>query len=45
MKVDIALSKPVIGKKSYYIVINDTFYVKIKKSLFYELARFLKIDV
>lgn len=43
MKAELALSKSVIGKKSYYLVIEDTFYLKISKEMYYELAKFLNI--
>ena len=45
MKVDLNIAKMIIGRKAYYVVINDTFYIKVKKKLFYQLAEYLKIDL
>ena len=45
MKVNLTIAKAVIGRKAYYVVINDTFYIKVKKKLFYQLAEYLKIDL
>lgn len=44
MKANIALEKDVVTK-SYYAVINDKFYIKISKALFFELAEFLNIEI
>lgn len=45
MKVDLTIAKMIIGRKAYYVVINDEFYIKVKKKLFYQLAEYLKIDL
>jgi hypothetical protein len=45
MKVDLNIAKMIIGRKAYYVVINDTFYIKVKKKLYYQLAEYLKIDL
>lgn len=44
MKANISLEMGV-GTKSYYAVINDKFYIKISKALFFELAEFLNVEV
>ena len=44
-KVMLALERTFIGWKRYYIVINEAFYIKVSKRIWYELAKFLKIDV
>jgi hypothetical protein len=44
MKVDLMLAKS-LTRKQFYVVINDEFYIKVKKKLFYELAEYLKIDL
>lgn len=41
MIANLALSKVIIGKKKYYLVIDDTFYLKISKRRYYELADWL----
>lgn len=43
MKVDLALEKGVT-KSSYYIVINDRFYIKTTKEVFENLAKELKLN-
>ena len=45
MKVNLYLEKTIIGKKNYYIVVNEVFYIKINKKIFNELADYLKIDL
>lgn len=40
MKVEIALEKGITSRK-YYVVINDTFYVRISKKLFNSLYDYL----
>lgn len=45
MIANLALSKGIIGKKKYYLVIDDTFYLKISKRRYYELADWLRIKV
>ena len=44
MKVDLTIAKSLTSKQ-FYVVINDTFYIKVKKKLFYQLAEYLKIDL
>lgn len=44
MKANLALSKGLTSKK-YHLVINDTYYLKISKSEFYDLAEYLEIDI
>ena len=45
MKAELALSKGIIGRKSYYLVIDDTYYLKIDKKRYFDLAKFLNIKV
>lgn len=46
MKVDLSLEKNIItNTDACYVVINDVFYIKVKKDLWYQLASYLKIDV
>ena len=42
MTVDLSLEKS-ITNDSFYIVINDIFYIKIQKQTFNELSNFLSI--
>jgi hypothetical protein len=44
MKVDLTIAKSLTSKQ-FYVVINDEFYIKVKKKLFYQLAEYLKIDL
>lgn len=44
MKVDLKITKSLTSKQ-FYVVINDEFYIKVKKKLFYQLAEYLKIDL
>lgn len=44
MRAELTLSKGVFGK-SYYLIIDDKYYLRIKKKRFYDLAKFLKIKV
>ena len=44
MKAELALAKGILGR-SYYLVINDTYYLKINKKKFNDLAKFLNIKV
>lgn len=43
MKANIALEETLIGRKKYYMVINDIFYKRISKKEFNELAEMLGI--
>jgi hypothetical protein len=45
MKDRLSLAKDVIGRKKYYLVIDDEFYIRVRKKLWYELAEYLKIDL
>lgn len=42
MKANLSLEKSLTNDK-YYLVINDSFYIKIKRKCFFELAAFLLI--
>lgn len=42
MKANISLEKSTTNNK-YYLVINDRFYIEIKRKCFYELAAFLLV--
>lgn len=44
MKANISL-EIAVKTKSYYAVINDKFYIKLSKALFFELAEFLNIEI
>jgi hypothetical protein len=44
-KVAVHLEKSLSSKNTYYVVLEDTFYIRIKKEIFYELAEFLNINV
>lgn len=44
MKANISLEKS-ITSKAYYLVINDSFYIRINKHRFLELAEFLSIKI
>lgn len=44
MKANIALEKSITDNK-YYLVINDSFYIDITEEMFFELAKFLNIEV
>ena len=44
MKVNLTIAKS-LTRKQFYVVINDEFYIKVKKKLFYQLAEYLKIDL
>ena len=44
MKAELSLAKGVLGR-SYYLVIEDTYYLKINKKKFIDLAKFLNIKV
>lgn len=45
MKVDLSLEKNITNTDACYIVINNVFYIKVKKDLWHQLASYLKIDV
>ena len=45
MKVDLSLGKNITDTDACYVVINDVFYIRIEKDLWYQLASYLKIDV
>ena len=45
MKDRLSLAKDVIGRKKYYLVIDDEFYIQVRKKLWYELADYLKIYI
>lgn len=45
MSERLSLAKNVICLKKYYLVINDEFYIQVRKKLWYELADYLKIDL
>ena len=40
-----SLAKNVIGWKKYYLVIDDEFYIQVRKKLWYGLAEYLRIDL
>lgn len=44
MKVDFALNRS-SNKKNYFLVINDTYYLRISQKNFFDLAEYLKINV
>lgn len=47
MKIDLTIAKS-LTRKRFYVVINNEFYIKVKKELFYQLAdylKYLKIDL
>ena len=44
MKVDLALSKSLF-EEGYYVVINDEYYICIDKEKWFDLAKYLKINV
>ena len=41
MKMDVAVAKMMISKK-YYLVLNDEFYIKISRSMYYEVKKYMK---
>lgn len=45
MKVDLTLEKDITNTNGYYVLLNNVFYIKIKKALWYELAGYLNIKV
>lgn len=44
MKVDLALSKSLL-EEGYHLVINDEYYICIDKEKWFDLAKYLKINV
>jgi hypothetical protein len=44
MKVNIALEKS-LTSNGYWLVINEDFYIEIKKNQYYAIAEFLGINI
>ena len=45
MRVALCLEKTIVGRKKYYLIVNEIFYVKVNKKTFNDLANFLEIDI
>jgi hypothetical protein len=45
MRVTLCLEKTIVGRKKYYLIVNEIFYVKVNKRTFNDLAKFLEIDI